>query len=87
MMSLKQIKWILVIGFYGVVFVADTIAWVVINQLLGFEMPTLHIIGVAAIMTFISCTMYLVLRELYQRIRGYKETTLAEVIYEVFRAD
>ena len=87
MKSLRQVKWILVGGFYGEVFITQIIAWAIINHMGALEIPIIHIIGIALLMTLITCSIYLLLRKLYQRVTGDDETILAEDVYEVFRTD
>lgn len=92
MKSLRQAKGIVVGTFVGVVFLGQMIAWIIINQMGAFEQPVWSIIGTAALMTAITCSLYLLLRKLYQRFKGKDEaindeTTMVEDIYEIFRAD
>jgi len=90
--SLRQAKGIVIGMFVGVVFLAQMIAWIMINQMGAFEQSIWSIMGTAALMTAITCSLYLLLRKLYQRFKGNDETTggettMVEDIYEIFRAD
>ena len=92
MKSLRQAKGIVVGTFVGVVFLAQMIIWIMINQMGSFEQPIWSIMGTAALMTAITCSLYLCLRKLYQRFKGKDEatndeTTMVEDIYEIFRAN
>lgn len=87
MKSLRQVKGIVMGMFVGVVFLAQMIAWIMINQMGAFEQSIWSIMGTAALMTAITCSLYLLLRKLYQRFKGNVETTMVEDIYEIFRAD
>lgn len=87
MKSIREIKAILVGCFYGVVFTAQMIGWTIINYMGGFEKSIWCITGTAVLMTVITCSMYLLLRKLYQWVRGSEEMTLAEEIYEMFGTD
>lgn len=86
MKSIREFKAILVGGFYGVIFITQIILWTVINYTSTFEKSIWFVIGTAALMTVTTCSMYLLLRKLNQRIRGY-EDTLVEDIYEYIRTD
>lgn len=85
--SLREIKAILLGCFYGGMFVAQMIGWLIVDYMGNFGNSIWCITGTAILMTIISCSMYLLLRKLYQRVRGIEETTLAEEIYEMFRTD
>ena len=87
MKSLRKIKAMMFGGFYGGMFIAQMIGWLIVNYMGGFENSIWCIAGTAILMTFISCSMYLLLRKLHQRVRGIEEMTLAEEIYEMFRTD
>ena len=90
--NLRQAKGIVIGMFVGVVFLAQMIAWIMINQMGAFEQPVWSITGTAALMTAITCSLYLLLRKLCQRFQGKDEatndeTTMVEDIYEIFRAN
>ena len=87
MKSLREIKAILLGCFYGGMFVAQMIGWLIVNYMGDFGNSIWCITGTAISMTLISCSMYLLLRKLHQRVRGIEETTLAEEIYEMFGTD
>lgn len=87
MKSLREIKAILVGCFYGGVFIAQMIGWLFINHMGAFEKSVGCIIGTAALMTVITCSIYLLLRKLYQKVLGSEEMTLVEEIYEMFGTD
>ena len=83
MKSLREVKAILIGCFYGGVFVAQMIGWLFINRIGAFEKSIWCIGGTAFLMTVITCSLYLILRKLYQKIRGSEEISLAEEIYEM----
>ena len=85
MRSLWEIKAILIGSFYGVVFIDQVVIWTIINHIGSFDKSIRCILGTAVSMTVITCSMYLILHKLYQKFRGYEETTLEEDIYETFR--
>lgn len=88
MRSLRQAKGIVIGVFVGVVFLAQMIAWSMINHMGDFEQSIWSITGTAAMMTAITCSLYLLLRKLCPKIKGTTdETTIAEDVYEIFRAD
>ena len=61
MKSLRQVKGIVMGMFVGVVFLAQMIAWIMINQMGAFEQSIWSIMGTAALMTAITCSLYLLL--------------------------
>ena len=85
--SLREIKAILLGCFYGGMFVAQMIGWLIINYIGAFEKPLWCIIVTAVVMTFITCSLYLLLRKLYQKVKGVEEPSVAEEIYEMSRTD
>lgn len=86
MKSLNQAKGIVLGGFVGMVFLAQMVSWTVINHLGAFELSVWGVTGTAAFMTAITCSLYLLLRK-YLNFRQQEETTIAEDMYEIFRAD
>ena len=74
-------------AFYGTVFVAQIIAWTIINHIRAYEKSMWFVTGIAVFMTIVTCSTYLLLRKLYQRFRGAEETTVVEDIYEIIRTD
>ena len=87
MKSLQEIRAILLRCFYGGVFIAQMIGWLIINYIGAFGKPLWCIICTAVVMTFITCSLYLLLRKLYQKVKGVEEPSVAEEIYELSRAD
>ncbi len=87
MKSLREIKAILLGCFYGGMFVAQMIGWLIVNSMGDFENSIWCITGTAILMTVLSCSLYLLLRKLNQRVRGIEEMTLAEEIYEMLGTD
>lgn len=86
MKSLNQAKGIVLGGFAGMVFLAQVISWAVINHLGAFGLSVWGVAGTALLMTAITCTLYLLLRK-YLHFRQQEKTTIAEDMYEIFRAD
>ena len=78
MKNIRKMKAILLGCFYGGVFVAQMIGWIIVNYLGNFENTMWCIIGTAILMTVLSCSMYLLLRKLYQRVRGTEEVILSD---------
>lgn len=87
MRSLRKMKAILLGCFYGGMFVAQMIGWSIVSYMGGFENSIWCITSTAIFMTILPCSMYLLLRKLYRRVRGIEEMTLEEEIYEMFRTD
>ena len=87
MKSLNQAKGILLGAFVGMVFLAQVISWAIINHLGAFGLSAWSVIGTALLMTATTCSLYLILRKLLQKFKGQEETTIAEDMYEIFRAD
>ena len=87
MKNKKQVKKVLIGAFYGTVFVAQIIAWTIINHIRAYEKSMWFVTGIAVFMTIVTCSTYLLLRKLYQRFRGAEETTVVEGIYEIIRTD
>ncbi len=87
MKNKKQVKKVLIGAFYGTVFVAQIIAWTIINHIRAYEKSMWFVTGIAVFMTIVTCSTYLLLRKLYQRFRGAEETTVVEDIYEIIRTD
>lgn len=87
MKNKKQVKKVLIGVFYGTVFVAQIIAWTIINHIRAYEKSMWFVTGIAVFMTIVTCSTYLLLRKLYQRFRGAEETTVVEDIYEIIRTD
>lgn len=87
MKSLNQAKGILLGAFVGMVFLAQVISWAVINHLGAFGLSVWGVAGTALLMTASTCSLYLILRKLLQKFKGQEETTIAEDMYEIFRAD
>lgn len=87
MKNKEQVKIMLIGSFYGMVFIAQMIAWTIINHMRDFEKSMWFVIGIAALMTVITCSMYLLFRRLFHKFKGGEETTIVEDIYEVIRTD
>jgi len=87
MKNKKQVKMVLVGAFYGTMFIAQMIVWAFINHLRDYEKSMWFVIGIAALTTVIMCSMYLLLRKLYQSARRDEETAIMEEIYEIFGTD
>ena len=83
----KQVKKILIDGFYGMVFIAQTIMWTIINHIRANEKSMLFVLGIAVLMTGITCSMYLLFRRLLQKFKGGEDTTIEGDIYEIIRTD
>lgn len=83
----EQVKRMLIGGFYGMVFIAQMIAWTIINHIRANEKPMWIVLGIAVLMTVITCSMYLLFRRLFQKFRGGEESTIVEDIYEIIRTD
>lgn len=83
----EEVKRILIDGFYGMVFIAQTITWTIINHIRANEKSMWFVLGIAVLMTDITCSMYLLFRRLFQKFRGGEETTIVEDIYEIIRID
>ena len=83
----KQVKRILIDGFYGMVFIAQTIMWTIINHIRANEKSMLFVLGIAVLMTGITCSMYLLFRRLLQKFKGGEDTTIEGDIYEIIRTD
>lgn len=86
MKSLNQAKGIVFGAFVGMVFLAQVISWAVINHLGAFGLSVWGVAGIAVLMTATTCSLYLLLRK-YLNFRQQEETTIAEDMYEIFRAD
>lgn len=88
MKSIREIKALLVGCFYGVVFIAQMIGWTIINYMGGFETSIWCITGTAVLLTVITCSVYLLLRKLYQRFRRCEDdVSMEEYIYEILGTD
>lgn len=87
MKNKKQLKMILIGSFYGVFFIAQMLAWTIINYMRNYEKSMWFVTGIAALMTVITCTVYLLLRKLHQRFRGDEETSMVEKLYEILGTD
>ena len=83
----KQVKRILIDGFYGMVFIAQTIMWTIIKHIRANEKSMLFVLGIAVLMTGITCSMYLLFRRLLQKFKGGEDTTIEGDIYEIIRTD
>ena len=83
----EQVKMVLIVVFYGTVFAGQMIAWTIINHIRANEKPMWIVLGIAVLMTVITCSMYLLFRRLFQKFRGGEETTIVEDIYEIIRTD
>lgn len=83
----EQVKRILIDGFYGMVFIAQTIMWTIINHIRANEKSMLFVLGIAVLMTGITCSMYLLFRRLLQKFKGGEDTTIEGDIYEIIRTD
>ena len=83
----KQVKKILIDGFYGMVFIAQTIMWTIIKHIRANEKSMLFVLGIAVLMTGITCSMYLLFRRLLQKFKGGEDTTIEGDIYEIIRTD
>lgn len=87
MKNKEQVKMMLIGSFYGMVFIAQMIAWTIINHMRAYEKSMWFVTGTAALMTVITCSMYLLFRRLFQKFRGGDKTTIVEDIYEIIRTD
>ena len=87
MQNKGQIKRMLIGSFYGMVFIAQMIAWTIINHMRAYEKSMWFVTGIAALMSVITCSMYLLFRRLFQKFRGGEETTIVEDVYEIIRTD
>ena len=94
MKNKEQVKMMLIGSFYGMVFIAQMIAWTIINHMRAYEKSMWFVTGIAALMTVITCSMYLLFRrlfqkfrKLYQRVKGAEKITIMEDIYEIIRTD
>lgn len=87
MKNREQVKMILIGGFYGVFFISQMIAWTIINYMRAYEKSMWFVTGIAALMTVITCSVYILLRKLHQRFRGDEETTMVEKAYEILGTD
>lgn len=87
MKNKKQVKKLLIGAFYGTVFVAQMIAWTIINHIRAYEKSMWFVTGIAVFMTIVTCSTYLLLRKLYQRVKGAEKITIMEDIYEIIRTD
>ena len=83
----EQVKMVLIVVFYGTVFAGQMIAWTIINHIRANEKPMWIVLGIAVLMTVITCSMYLLFRRLFRKFRGGEETTIVEDIYEIIRTD
>ena len=83
----EQVKMVLIVVFYGTVFAGQMIAWTIINHIRANEKPMWIVLGIAVLMTVITCSMYLLFRRLLQKFRDGEETTIVEDIYEIIRTD
>ena len=83
MQSKEQVKRMLIGSFYGMVFLAQMIAWTIINHMRDYEKSMWFVTGVAVLMTVITCSMYLLFRRLFYKLRGGEETTIVEDVYEI----
>ena len=87
MQNKGQIKRMLIGSFYGMVFIAQMITWTIINHMRAYEKSIWFVIGIAALMTVVTCSMYLLFRRLFQKFRGGEETTIVEDVYEIIGTD
>ena len=87
MKNKEQVKMMLIGSFYGMVFIAQMIAWTIINHMRAYEKSMWFVTGIAALMTVITCSMYLLFRRLFHKFKGGEETTIVEDIYEIIRTD
>ncbi len=87
MKNKEEVKMMLIGSFYGMVFIAQMIAWTIINHIRANEKPMWIVLGIAILMTVITCSMYLLFRRLFLKFRGGEETTIVEDIYEIIRTD
>ena len=69
------------------VFIAQTIMWTIINHIRANEKSMLFVLGIAVLMTGITCSMYLLFRRLLQKYKGGEDTTIEGDIYEIIRTD
>lgn len=69
------------------VFIAQTIMWTIINHIRANEKSMLFVLGIAVLMTGITCSMYLLFRRLLQKFKGGEDTTIEGDIYEIIRTD
>ena len=83
----EQVRMVLIGVFYGTVFAGQMIAWTIINYIRANEKPMWFVTGIAALMTVITCSMYLLFRRLFHKFKGGEETTIVENIYEIIRTD
>lgn len=83
MQNKGQIKRMLIGSFYGMVFIAQMIAWTIINHMRAYEKSMWFVTGISALMTVITCSMYLLFRRLFQKFRSGEETTIVEDVYEI----
>lgn len=87
MKNKEQVKMMLIGSFYGMVFIAQMIAWTIINHMRDYEKSMWFVTGIAALMTVITCSMYLLFCRLFHKFKGGEETTIVEDIYEIIRTD
>ena len=87
MKNKKQVKMVLMGAFYGTMFVAQMIVWTFINYLRDYEKSMWFVIGISLLTTVIMCSMYLLLRKIYQSSRRDEETAIMKEIYEIFGTD
>lgn len=83
MKNKEQVKMMLIGSFYGMVFIAQMIAWTIINHIRANEKSMWFVTGIAALMTVITCSMYLLFRRLFHKFKGGEETTIVEDVYEI----
>lgn len=87
MKNKEQIKMVLIGVFCGTVFAGQMVTWTIINHIRANEKLMWIVLGIAVLMTVITCSMYLLFRRLFQKFRGGEETTIVEDIYEIIRTD
>ena len=84
MKSIRQIRLILITIFVVEVFIAQLVAWGLINHIGSFGKTFGCITGTAFVFTVVTCSSYILLRVLYDRFKGTaNEGGLAEEICEM----
>lgn len=79
MKCVQRIKKELFGCFFGGVFLAQMIGWILINHIGAFNKSMWIITGTAILMTVITCSMYLLLRAICLRLHGSEELTLEDI--------
>lgn len=72
MKSIQEVKVVLIVVFYGVVFIAQMLTWTIINYIGAFKKSIWCIISIAVLMTIIVCSLYLILHNWFSVKKKYK---------------